>query len=547
MKKKVTRQFTYIGIIVTIICTAIVFIVVETFAANEAKEQAKNTAEALASIVNTTEIEYQAIDLTHYENLNFSIIDASGEILFNTLGTIENVKSTPEFASALDSGTGAANRICDTIDKEAYFYTILLDDGNVLRVSITKGSILTHILTAVPVVIILFILIVILSKMSASMVLKKVITPVETIDVKNPLNNDTFEEFTPLLRRINRQNKQLQKRLEQVHNMRNDLAAIMKTMTEGLIVINPEGLIISINQSALNILEHEGDDVIGQPLLALYRDSVFVELANACEKHEKLQAELVIKGRIYRATLSLAKEGGSILMLVDETEKCEAEQMRREFSANVSHELKTPLQSILGYAELLNNNLVNEKDKPNFYNNIYNECRRLISLIQDIIDLSRLDESGGTIAKESINIYSTAQTVASELHDKALKKQVELKVEGKNIKISAVPALLYEMIYNLTDNAITYNKPGGNVTISVVNIGNEVDLIVSDTGIGIPSAHQARVFERFYRVDKSHSRSTGGTGLGLSIVKHAAAVHGAKVSLQSAEGEGTCIKIAFNK
>ncbi len=547
LKKQITGTFTLIGISAAFLCSIIVFFVLQLSAQRQTELYVRSAGQVMSEIFDSSSVSVSELDILQKDNLRVTWIDKDGAILYDTAGATENHADRPEFIDALAYGYGESKRLSDTLSKETFYYANLLNDGSVLRISATGDSVWAHVYSIAPFIVGAFVLVVIFSRILAKFFTIKIMKPIEIIDIKKPLENDTYEEFAPLLRRINSQNTELRTKLEEVQSMRNDLAAIMKSMTEGLIVLNKDGLILSVNESALKILEQEHDAVLGQPLLALRRDSVFVELANACEKRENVQTELMVKGRIYRVLLSQAQEGGSILMLVDETEKCESEKIRREFSANVSHELKTPLQSILGYAELLTNDLVNEKDKPNFYENIYKECRRLTSLIQDIIDLSRLDESGGTIAKESVNIYNVAQNVVSTLEEKAAKKKVSIKLNGKKAGINAVPALVHEMLYNLVDNAVTYNKDGGKIDIEVKNQNNKVHVIVKDTGIGIPQEHQSRIFERFYRVDKSHSRSTGGTGLGLSIVKHAAAVHGATVHLQSIENIGTTVEIIFDE
>ncbi|MEG1017392.1 MAG: ATP-binding protein, partial [Oscillospiraceae bacterium] len=309
------------------------------------------------------------------------------------------------------------------------------------------------------------------------------------------------------------------------------------------------GTVLSANTSVLQLFGQTCDEVQGRPLLVLHRDAKFVALANAAEQKQNLQVQLRLGARVYRAVLSQAVRGGSILMIVDETEKCEAEQLRREFSANVSHELKTPLQSILGYAELLQNGIVKDEDKPKFYENIYCECRRLIALVQDIIDLSRLDEGAqgfSNIPMTRVDLLELAQSNAEALADKAEKKNVSMSVSGEPALVEGVSGLLGELIYNLMDNAVTYNRPGGSVSVLVSTADGKCTVTVSDTGLGIPAEHQPRVFERFYRVDKSHSHATGGTGLGLSIVKHVAALHGAALNLQSRENFGTTVTVTFS-
>ncbi len=548
MKKQIIRAFVLIGISAAFLCSVIVFFVLQISANRQMEMYVTSTGQMMAQVFNSSDISVDELNLLHKDNLRLTWIAQDGTILFDTASATQNHADRPEFIQALEFGYGEATRLSGTLRTETFYSANLLSDGSVLRISASRSSVWSHVFSLVPVLIIVFIIVVIISAVLSNLFTKKIMLPIENINVQQPLINDTYDEFTPLLRKINDQNIQLQAKLLEVQTMRDELSEIMKSMAEGLIVVNENGLVLSVNESALNILECEQTPkkFIGEPLLSLHRGDVFIELTNACEKRENLQTELTINGRIYRLMLSQAPKG-AIVLIVDETEKCESEKMRREFSANVSHELKTPLQAILGYAELLSNNLVNEKDKPTFYENIYKDCQRLTFLVQDIIHLSHLDEGGGNIAKESVDLYDVAQNIVSEFKNKAQKKQVSISVIGENAHISAVPALVYEMIYNLVDNAIAYNKQNGEVIIEIEKHEHAVSLIVKDNGIGIPEEHQARVFERFYRVDKSHSRSTGGTGLGLSIVKHAAQVHGAQLNLQSKEASGTVIEILFNK
>ncbi len=545
MKKRITKGFTLIGTSAAFLCSIIVFFVLQLSASRQMEISVRSSGEVLAEVFNNNNISAQSLNIDYNDDLRVTWIASDGEILFDTALATENHADRPEFIDALNSGTGEVRRASDTLRQETFYYAQKLNDGSVLRVSATTQSVWAHVLNILPLIALAIVCVAILARVASGALTKQIMKPIEAIDVIKPLENDVYDEFTPLLRRINNQNTELNNQLIQVESMRNDIAAIMNTMTEGLILLNNSGLVLSVNPSACKILNIESDSSVGQPLLALHRDDVFITLANAVEKGENLQTKLNAEGRIYRAILSVAQEGGSILMLVDETEKCEAEKIRREFSANVSHELKTPLQSILGYAELLKNNIVNEGDKQNFYNNIYKECQRLIKLVQDIINLSRLDEGAGAIAKENVNLYSTAMLVKSELKEKAAKKNVTIKVTGNNQNVYGIPSMLHEIVSNLVDNAIAYNIDGGTVTVDVSNTNKATKLTVSDTGIGIPKNHQSRVFERFYRVDKSHSRTTGGTGLGLSIVKHAVAVHSAEINLQSEQGKGTEISILF--
>lgn len=545
MEKRINHSLCGISLAAALLCSLLIFCVMQVSATAQMKQSVREGAQTMAQVFNSAQTQPDMLQVSGKSSQRLTWVAADGAILYDTAGAAKNHADRPEIIAALKNGFGDSTRASDTLREQTYYYAVRLADGSVLRMSATTDSTLSRMLSCVPFVLMALAVVTVLSTLAASAITKKIVAPIEAIDVEHPLQNDAYEEFVPLLRRIDRQNRQLSAQLDTVRAMRDDLSEIMETMTEGLAVLSDSGTVLSVNTGALNAVGRTKDDVLGRPLLALQRDDVFVALADAVERRQNVQMQWLHGGRVYRVTLSQAARGGSILMLVDETEKCEAEQMRREFSANVSHELKTPLQSILGYAELLKNGIVKEPDKAGFYENIYRESQRLIALVQDIIDLSRLDEGAQDLRREPVDLLAAAQQSAAALAEKAAEKQVAVTVSGVSATVQGMPGLLGEMLYNLLDNAVSYNRPGGNVRVRVEPGATSTSITVQDTGIGIPAEHQPRVFERFYRVDKSHSRATGGTGLGLSIVKHAAAMHGAQLSLQSKENEGTCVTISF--
>ncbi|MEG1181200.1 MAG: ATP-binding protein [Oscillospiraceae bacterium] len=549
MEKRINHSLCFLSVAAALLCSVLIFCVMQINTNAQMKQSVRESAQTLAEVFNSEILEPEKLSLKEKNTQRVTWLTEDGAVLYDTAGALGSHADRPEFRAALKNGFGDSTRLSDTLRRETYYYALRLSDGSVLRVSSTTDSTFSRMVSCVPFVLMALILVAVLAAFASSALTKKIMAPIERIDVEHPLNNEVYDEFAPLLRRIDHQNSQLSAQLDTVREMRDDLSDIMETMSEGLVVLSDNGTVLSANTSVLQLFGQTCDEVQGRPLLVLHRDAKFVALANAAEQKQNLQVQLRLGARVYRAVLSQAVRGGSILMIVDETEKCEAEQLRREFSANVSHELKTPLQSILGYAELLQNGIVKDEDKPKFYENIYCECRRLIALVQDIIDLSRLDEGAqgfSNIPMTRVDLLELAQSNAEALADKAEKKNVSMSVSGEPALVEGVSGLLGELIYNLMDNAVTYNRPGGSVSVLVSTADGKCTVTVSDTGLGIPAEHQPRVFERFYRVDKSHSHATGGTGLGLSIVKHVAALHGAALNLQSRENFGTTVTVTFS-
>jgi two-component system phosphate regulon sensor histidine kinase PhoR len=382
-----------------------------------------------------------------------------------------------------------------------------------------------------------------LSAFLARRIAKRIVEPINQLDLTHPLQNDTYEEISPLLHRIHRQHNQIRAQVEEIKRKSDEFNQITSSMQEGLVLLDSYGIIISMNPAAQRIFEIEGD-CIGKDFLLVDRSSTLRDAVNDALDKGRGYARQKRNGRDYQFDLSRIESNGTVIGAVilafDITQRLQSEQMRREFSANVSHELKTPLQGIIGSADLLESGMVKPEDEARFVGHIKKEAVRLVSLIEDIIRLSQLDE-GAPLPTESVDMLALAENVKEILAPSATEKQVQITVSGEGFQVEGVRRMLHEMIYNLCENAVKYNVFGGEVAIRVENHR----LVVSDTGIGIPAEHQDRIYERFYRVDKSHSKASGGTGLGLSIVKHAAAYHKAEISLESTPGEGTTITLQF--
>ena len=480
-------------------------------------------------------------------------IGADGTVLFDSdsdASTMENHLEREEVKQAMVSGYGHSARYSSTLMERLLYSAQRLEDGSVIRLAITQNSVLTIMLGLIQPVLLVSLVAVILALALASRVSKTVVRPLNELNLDEPLNNEGFDELSPLLRRIDSQQRQLKGQALELKQKKDEFLAVTSNMSEGLVLLNSSGTILSINNAALTILDAD-KSCVGQDILTVNRSLEMQKLLEEARTGQRSETKLCLTGREYQLDASPIISGGNIggvaLLLFDITERENAEQLRREFTANVSHELKTPLHSISGCAELMKNGMVKPEDTVRFAGQIYSEAQRLINLIEDIIRLSRLDEGAEDMQRERIDLYALSASVIDSLGNEAKENKITVELCGAPAFIWGVRQLVSGMIYNLLDNAIKYNKADGSVKLSVSNEGEFSVVKVSDTGIGIPPEHQSRVFERFYRVDKSHSKEVGGTGLGLSIVKHSAMVHNAKIDLQSTPGKGTSITVRFPK
>ena len=477
-------------------------------------------------------------------------IAADGTVLFDTVESAENMEnhaSRAEVREALERGESSGVRYSSTLMEQTLYCAGRLADGTVLRVSIPQATVLALTLSVLRYLLPAGLLAVLFSALLSQGMARSIVRPLNALDLDHPLENDAYEELSPLLRRIHQQRQQISAQIRDLRKKTDELDQITGHMREGLVLLDRAGKILSINPAARRIFGVE-DACHGRGFLTVDRDhGLYLAIQEALEKgHSEIRAER--NGREFQFDVSAIESDGTVigaaLLAFDVTERSAAEHSRREFTANVSHELKTPLQSILGSAELLENGLVKQGDVPRFAGVIRAEAARLVALVEDIIHLSQLDE-GIAPVRETVDLLETARSAASALEENAAKKQVQISVTGENVPISGVPGFLYELIYNLCDNAVKYNVEGGRVDISVGCREETAVVTVKDTGIGIPAECQDRVFERFFRVDKSRSKASGGTGLGLSIVKHIAQYHGASIELQSEPGHGTTVSVLF--
>ena len=479
-------------------------------------------------------------------------IAADGGVLYDTrtdAESLENHASRAEVSQALTTGTGESTRYSSTLMEKTMYYAQRLDDGTVLRISISRATVGMIAVGMIQPLLIVLIVALILSGLLARRLSRRIVDPLNSLDLEHPLDNDAYEELSPLLKRIHRQHVEIQTQLRELREKTDEFTQITGSMREGLILLDEHGSILSINAAA-QLLFAADAQCVGRDFLTIERSHEISAAIQAAvtDGHSEVRAERA--GRVYQFDISrITSDGkflGTVILAFDITEQEFAEQNRREFTANVSHELKTPLQGIIGSAELIENGMVRPDDLPRFVGHIHAEAARLVTLIDDIIRLSQLDE-GDAMPTEPVDLLAVSQEAAENLHDAAAARDVTLSVTGQPAVIPGVRRLIYEIVYNLCDNAIKYNVDGGHVDIAVASGTDGSSITVADTGIGIAPEHQSRVFERFYRVDKSHSKASGGTGLGLSIVKHAVQYHHGRIELESTPGTGTTIHAIFPK
>ena len=477
-------------------------------------------------------------------------IATDGSVLYDTrtdAESLENHASRAEVSQALTTGTGESTRYSSTLMEKTMYYAQRLDDGTVLRISISRATVGMIAVGMIQPLLIVLIVALILSGLLARRLSRRIVDPLNSLDLEHPLDNDAYEELSPLLTRIHRQHVEIQTQLRELREKTDEFTQITGSMREGLILLDEHGSILSINAAAQTLFGADAQ-CVGKDFLTVERSheiSAAIQAA-AGDGHSEVRTERA--GRVYQFDISrITSDGkllGTVILAFDITEQEFAERNRREFTANVSHELKTPLQGIIGSAELIENGMVRPDDLPRFVGHIHAEAARLVTLIDDIIRLSQLDE-GDAMPTEPVDLLAVSQEAAENLQDAATARDVTVSVTGQPSVIPGVRRLIYEVVYNLCDNAIKYNRDGGRVDVTVAADAGGSSITVADTGIGIAPEHQSRVFERFYRVDKSHSKASGGTGLGLSIVKHAVQYHHGRIELESTPGTGTTIRVVF--
>lgn len=548
MAAKIFRSTIFVALVVLLCSVGVILGVVYDYFDTMQAERLRDELRLAASGVEELGMTY--LEGTYPGRYRLTWVDSTGRVLYDTQAdqaAMENHLDREEIRQALREGSGSAVRYSATLTEKTVYEAVLLRDGSVLRLSESSATTATLLLGILqPICVILFIAIILSAVLSHRMA-KRIVEPLNRLDLEHPLQNDAYEELSPMLDKLSRQHLQIDSQLKTLRWKTEEFQHITRNMREGLVLLDGSGLVLSINPAAQKLFR-AGDFAIGKDFLALEGTSEARDAVNRAYLEGAGEQLLQREGRSYRLSAErITDQGdqlGAVLLIQDVTEQLQAQRTRQEFSANVSHELKTPLQSIMGSAELLEQGMVRTEDIPKFAGLIRREAERLLHLVQDIINLSQLDE-GAPMPREQVDILPVLRETAAALASAAQEKQVTLEVTGERCPVSAVPRLLGEIVFNLMDNAIRYNVPGGTVTASCRREGEGAVLTVSDTGIGIPPEHLSRVFERFYRVDKSHSRASGGTGLGLAIVKHAAEIQGAQIHLESAPGKGTTVTVTF--
>lgn len=496
--------------------------------------------------------------LDYLKNLNIkdyrvTWIGTDGKVLYDSISEadeMENHFEREEVKEALSEGYGASSRYSSTLTQRYLYGAKRLPDGTVIRLSVTQNSLLILTLGMLQPIMIIFVIAIILSAFLASRLSKKIVKPLNELNLDKPLDNNGYDELSPLFRRIDTQQKEISRQSEELKQRQNELEVMTSAMSEGIILLNNRGIVLSINKAAAKLF---GTDCfcIGEDIVSINRSLELAQLLNKAKNGEHSERVVELGCGQYQMMASPVISNnivsGIVLLILDVTEKEKAEQLRREFTANVSHELKTPLHTISGSAELLANGMVKPEDIPIFLKRIYSETQRMIQLVEDIIRLSHLDEGAEDMKWDMVDLYAVAEETINSLADEAENNGIKFELYGATVLINGIRQLLQEITYNLCDNAIKYNRKGGLVSVEIKNENEFAILTITDTGIGIPAEHQERIFERFYRVDKSHSKEIGGTGLGLSIVKHAAKLHNAEIELHSIVNKGTEITIKFPK
>ena len=485
-------------------------------------------------------------------NNRITLISPDGVVLYDSAADEARMDShaeRPEVSDALVTGTGESKRYSDTLSDITTYYARRTANGNVLRIASTRSTLVGLFLDVAPQIVVMMLMVAALSLLIARFSARQIVQPINELNLDEPLENEIYDELAPLLTRMDRQHMQIRQQMHDLARAHADLNAIMQNMREGLVLIDKSDRIISINGSAMKVFGVKGIIAPEADLLTICRESSIIEIVKEAQQGRSDDTVFIRGEHTYRIfaspVLREEKVRAVVLLALDVSARYAAEASRREFTANVSHELKTPLTSISGYAEIIASGIAKNEDIPVFAWKIHAEAKRLVALVNDILDLSRLDEKQGLGNKENVPLLPMLKGLEESFRPIAQEKDIEVRVEGSNATVEGYPTLLRELFHNLIDNALKYTPAGGNVTVTLSQEGGHPICTVADTGIGIPKEHQPHVFERFYRVDKSHSRQTGGTGLGLAIVKHVAEVHHADVKLESEPGKGTKMIVTF--
>lgn len=552
MTRKIFQSIIAVVISVLLLSLALITGVLYNHFETTMLDQLRTTAQFAEQGVEQEGMAY--FDSLHAQNCRVTWIAADGTVKYDNRSNpkaMENHADRQEVREAMENDSGTSVRRSSTLSEHTMYYAKRLSDGTVLRLSMSQRSVLFLMGGMLSPLVFIFLAACLLAGVLSYRVSKKIVKPLSEIDLKHPEQVETYDELSPFLQRIAAQNREIDARMAEIRKQQQEFSMITENMSEGLFVVDRNYQILSYNKSAMQIFGMDPGQA-HENLLAVNRSEGFRNAVDSALKGRHTQENLELNGRVYQIIANAVCQPdfaedmvGAVILVLDVTEKEAQEQYRREFTANVSHELKTPLTSISGIAEIIRNGIVKPEDIPHFAGKIYDESQRLIALIGDIIKLSRLDENQVPMERETVDMLEMARDVVQQLSSVARKSGVTLVANGTHGQVQGVRQVLGEMVYNLCENAVKYNRAGGRVWVDVQQVADHVVLRVKDTGIGIPAAEQGRIFERFYRVDKSHSKAVGGTGLGLSIVKHGAALHHATISVSSEPEQGTEITLTF--
>lgn len=548
MNKKIFRLNFLVSVIVLVITFTMVFGALFYYFEGQIFSELESETEYVSAAIKNEGADY--IKGFSDSSRRITLIDKNGAVIADSAadaGSMGDHSDRQEIVDAQKFGSGKSSRYSATLMQKTLYYAVKLDDGSILRLSTVQNSVFAVLSGLIQPFVAILAIALIVSLVLSKRASKAIIDPINRLDLDNPEKNVAYEELTPLLRRIHEQKETISRQIEEAGRRQAEFSLIIENMQEGLLITDRHANLLMLNSSAKKLLGAKNE----KSVFELNRTKEFTDAVLSALNGEKRESETEIKGRNYQLLVTPVKDGdavaGAVALIIDDTERIQRETLRREFTSNVSHELKTPLTSILGFAEILKAGGTPDDTVKDFANSIFDEAKRLVSLVSDIIKISELDENAVKFDEEKVDLFVLCEDVRARLNPIAKKNNIKLTLTGTHAFIPGSATVLSEMIYNLADNGIKYNKDGGKVNIDVADSGEKVLLTVSDTGIGIPASEQARVFERFYRVDKSRSKEAGGTGLGLSIVKHGAQFHNAQISLESAPGSGTSVEIKFNK
>lgn len=548
MHKKIFRSSILVTLLVLLSSIVLIMGILYEYFESQLINELKREAAYISAAIENEGIEY--LDSIENENERITLIASDGTVIADTVAdvkSLENHSSRDEVKQAMLSGSGTSSRYSDTLTEKIVYYAVEMKSGEILRISTRHYTVITILFGLVQPIAIVVLIALLLSLWLCHRVSVKLIEPINTLDLEHPENNETYDELTPLLKKIANQRKTIDKQLKDAVQMQEEFKLITENMSEGFLVIDSEMRILTHNTSAMKLLNMSATK--SENVLYVNRSKAFRKMLERVLSGIHDESETEFDGKYYRFIANPVLDEnniiGAVIVILDVTESVNRENLRHEFTSNVSHELKTPLTSISGFAEIMKNGDTPSEMVIDFSKSIYDEAQRLISLVSDIMKISELDEKTVIYEKETVDLYALSLEIAARLHGEADKKKIKINVIGDTAEIIGVRKILDEIVYNLCDNAIKYNKDNGVVDIIISSAGDKVKLTVSDTGIGIPVSQQNRVFERFYRIDKARSKAIGGTGLGLAIVKHGAMYHDAVISLESQENVGTSVSVIF--